>query len=140
MARVSEDQLSDRKASHAEGQASAGYGLARHLLALVRSAWSRFRSFLVRGRFSSLTRRIVVFNVVALIVMVAGILYINQFREGLIDARRQSLLTQAEIIAGAIAQGATEAPQAKVIDPLGSATISSQWSSRMRHSGLLSGQ
>jgi len=123
MARVSEDQLSDRKASHAEGQASAGYGLARHLLALVRSAWSRFRSFLVRGRFSSLTRRIVVFNVVALIVMVAGILYINQFREGLIDARRQSLLTQAEIIAGAIAQGATEAPQAKVIDPLGSAIL-----------------
>ena len=123
MARVSEDQLSDRKASHAEGQASAGYGLARRLLALVRSAWSRFRSFLVRGRFSSLTRRIVVFNVVALIVMVAGILYINQFREGLIDARRQSLLTQAEIIAGAIAQGATEAPQAKVIDPLGSAIL-----------------
>ncbi|MEP1904856.1 MAG: stimulus-sensing domain-containing protein, partial [Nitratireductor sp.] len=88
------------------------------MLALIRLAWSRFRSFLVRGRFSSLTRRIVVFNVVALIVMVAGILYINQFREGLIDARRQSLLTQAEIIAGALAQGATEAPRATVIDPL----------------------
>ncbi len=47
-----------------------------------------------------------------------GILYLNQFREGLIDARRQSLLTQAAIIAGAIAEGATSTPDAQVIDPL----------------------
>ena len=77
-----------------------------------------FRGFLARGRFSSLTRRIVVFNVAALFVLLTGILYLNQFREGLIDARRQSLLTQAAIIAGAIAEGATSTPDAQVIDPL----------------------
>lgn len=87
------------------------------------SAWAArllvaFRGFLARGRFSSLTRRIVAFNVAALFVLLTGILYLNQFREGLIDARRQSLLTQAEIIAGAIAQGATSTPDAQVIDPL----------------------
>ncbi len=77
-----------------------------------------FRSFVLRGRFSSLTRRIVVFNVVGLFVLVSGVLYLNQFREGLIDARRQSLLTQAEIIAGAIAENATMTQDAQLVDPL----------------------
>ena len=36
-----------------------------------------------------------------LVVLVGGILYLNQFREGLIDARVESLLTQGEIIAAA---------------------------------------
>ena len=56
--------------------------------------------------FSSLTRRIVFFNLAALIVLVGGIMYLNQFREGLIDARVESLLTQGEIIAGAISASA----------------------------------
>jgi two-component system sensor histidine kinase ChvG len=86
--------------------------------ALIARLFAAFRSFLLRGRFSSLTRRIVVFNVVGLCVLVSGVLYLNQFREGLIDARRQSLLTQAEIIAGAIAEGATSNQEAQVIDPL----------------------
>ena len=37
--------------------------------------------------------------VLGLIILVAGILYFNQFRQGLIDARVQSLTTQAQIIA-----------------------------------------
>lgn len=78
----------------------------------------QFRSFLARGRFSSVTRRIVVFNVVALFVLVGGILYLNQFREGLIDARRQSLLTQAAIIAGAIAQSATATGETQPMGPV----------------------
>ena len=32
--------------------------------------------------FSSLTRRILFFNVAATVVLVGGILYLNQFREG----------------------------------------------------------
>jgi two-component system sensor histidine kinase ChvG len=36
-------------------------------------------------------------------VLVVGILYLNQFRDGLIEARIESLMTQGEIIAGAIA-------------------------------------
>ena len=57
--------------------------------------------------FTSLTRRIVILNLAALLVLVAGILYLNQFRAGLIEARVSSLLIQGEIIAGAIATNAT---------------------------------
>ncbi|WP_244426598.1 sensor histidine kinase [Sinorhizobium sojae] len=67
--------------------------------------------------FSSLTRRIVFFNLVALIVLVGGIMYLNQFREGLIDARVESLLTQGEIIAGAISASASVDTNSITIDP-----------------------
>ncbi len=67
--------------------------------------------------FSSLTRRILFLNLVALLVLVSGILYLNQFREGLIDARVESLLTQGEIIAGAIAASATVETNSITIDP-----------------------
>jgi len=66
---------------------------------------------------SSLTRRIIAINLVGLIALVIGILYLNQFRAGLIDARVQSLLTQGEIIAGAIAASATVDTGAITVDP-----------------------
>ena len=47
----------------------------------------------------------------------AGILYLSQFRAGLIDARVQSLVVQGEIIAGAIAASATVETDAITIDP-----------------------
>ncbi len=53
--------------------------------------------------FSSLTRRIVLLNLFGLVTLLAAILYLNQFRAGLIDARVESLETQGEIIAAAIA-------------------------------------
>ncbi|WP_416798639.1 stimulus-sensing domain-containing protein [Ciceribacter azotifigens] len=67
--------------------------------------------------FSSLTRRIVFFNLAALFVLVGGILYLNQFREGLIDARVESLLTQGEIMAGAISASASVDTNSITIDP-----------------------
>src|SRR6201993_538100 len=67
--------------------------------------------------FSSLTRRIVSLNIAGLLALVASILYLSQFRAGLIDARAQSLLVQAEIIAGAIAASATGQTNAITIDP-----------------------
>jgi two-component system sensor histidine kinase ChvG len=67
--------------------------------------------------FSSLTRRILFFNLTALVVLVGGILYLNQFREGLIDARVESLLTQGEIIAGAVAASASVDTNSITIDP-----------------------
>ena len=45
------------------------------------------RRFLGHHIFSSLTRRILFLNLAALIVLVTGILYLNQFRDGLTDAR-----------------------------------------------------
>lgn len=67
--------------------------------------------------FSSLTRRIIYLNLAALIVLLSAILYLNQFREGLIGAREQSLLIQGRIIAGAIASSATVETDSIMIDP-----------------------
>jgi len=75
------------------------------------------RGIIAGNRFSSLTRRIAVFQVIALFVLVAGVLYLSQFRQGLIDARKQGLLIQAEIIAGAVAETATASLEAEVVDP-----------------------
>lgn len=72
--------------------------------------------YFVALTFSSLTRRIVSLNLIGLIAMLAGILYLSQFRAGLIDARAQSLLVQAEIISGAIAASATVETNAITFD------------------------
>jgi len=66
---------------------------------------------------SSLVRRIIVLNLLGLVALLGGFLYLNQFREGLIDARVQSLLIQGEIIAGAIAGSATVETDSITIDP-----------------------
>jgi len=52
-----------------------------------------------------------------LVALVVGVLYLSQFRAGLIDARVQSLLVQSEIIAGAIAASATVETDSITIDP-----------------------
>ena len=79
----------------------------------LRSAWA----FFVSQSFSSLTRRIVFLNLAGLAALVVGIMYLSQFRAGLIDARVQSLLVQSEIIAGAIAASATVETDSITIDP-----------------------
>jgi len=75
------------------------------------------RRFLGHYVFSSLTRRILFLNIAGLAVLVAGILYLNTFRDGLRDARVESLMTQGEIIAGAIASSATVETDSISIDP-----------------------
>jgi two-component system sensor histidine kinase ChvG len=84
---------------------------------VVRRAWRGLSRFSTLHVFSSLTRRIVVLNLAALIVLVSGILFLNQFRAGLIDARLGSLLVQGEIIAGAVASSATVDTDTITIDP-----------------------
>ena len=64
-----------------------------------------------------LTSRIVLFNLIGLIILVTGLLYFNQFRQGLIDARVQSLTTQAQIIAAAVAGSASADTGSIVINP-----------------------
>jgi two-component system, OmpR family, sensor histidine kinase ChvG len=66
---------------------------------------------------SSLTRRIVVLNLGGLLVLLLLFLYVNQFREGLIDARVESLQSQGEIIAAAIAASAAVHTDALTVDP-----------------------
>lgn len=67
--------------------------------------------------FSSITRRIVLLNLAGLVALVAGILYLSEYRASLVDARVQSLLIQGEIIAGAIAASATADTHTITIDP-----------------------
>ncbi len=88
-------------------------GGLRGLVALLHQSWHLF----VRVSFSSLTRRIIFLNVTGLLTLVIGILYLSQFRAGLIDARKESLLVQGEIIAGAIAASATVETDTITIDP-----------------------
>ena len=84
----------------------------------------RFAALLLRGwqlvahvAFSSLSRRIIFLNVTGLLALVIGILYLSQFRAGLIDARIQSLLVQGEIIAGAVAASAAVETDTITMDP-----------------------
>lgn len=64
-----------------------------------------------------LTSRIILFNVVGLLILAAGILYFSQSRDSLISARVQSLMTQGQIMAAAIASSATIDTGDIVIDP-----------------------
>jgi len=81
--------------------------------ARARALWRR-----VIARFSSsLTRRILVLNLGGLVLLVVGFLYLNQFRADIIDARVQSLQTQGEIIAAAIAASAAVETDSITIDP-----------------------
>jgi two-component system sensor histidine kinase ChvG len=79
-------------------------------------AYDRSR-WLARLTPARLTSRIVLLNIAGLIILVSGILYFNQFRQGLIDARVQSLLTQGQIVAAAIASAASVDTDSIVIDP-----------------------
>lgn len=81
------------------------------------SAPSRVLRIVSLGAFSSLTRRIVFVNLAALVLLVGGILVLNQFRAGLIDARVQSLFTQGETIARQIAADAAFDNSVRRIDP-----------------------
>jgi two-component system sensor histidine kinase ChvG len=98
--RVADDK---RAAKRAGGGRSAG-------CAAPGSSSSRSRSPASPAASSSL-------NLAGLVALVASILYLSQFRAGLIDARAQSLLVQGEIIAGAIAASATVETNTITIDP-----------------------
>lgn len=65
---------------------------------------------------SPLMLRIMAVNAIALIILVGSVLYLNQFRKNLIDARTEALTTQATIIAGALGEAAVDGPEAIEID------------------------
>lgn len=81
------------------GRCGCARGLSR--------AFIRIRGLFEQILFSSLTRRIVILNLAALCALAAAILYMNRFRDGLIEAKIDGLRVQGRIIAGAIAASAT---------------------------------
>ena len=60
----------------------------------------------VRRRSSRLTLRILAVNLVAPFVLVLGILYMGQYQDNLIRAEMETVKAEAQVFAGAIAEGA----------------------------------
>jgi two-component system sensor histidine kinase ChvG len=83
----------------------------------IGGAAKRTWHFFVVLSVSSLSRRIVFINVVGLAAFVVGILFLSQFRAGLIDARIQSLVVQGQIISAAISASATAESDTITVDP-----------------------
>ncbi|HSK38450.1 MAG TPA: stimulus-sensing domain-containing protein [Arenibaculum sp.] len=66
----------------------------------------RFRSRRHRRHLSPLTLRILAVNVLALMILVAGLLYLGRYQDRLIQAELDALRTEARIFAGALGEGA----------------------------------
>lgn len=64
----------------------------------LRHAWGE----LLGIKYSPLSRKIVTFNLVALCLMMTGILYLNQFDDGLIEVREDALETDARFVSEAL--------------------------------------
>lgn len=64
----------------------------------------RFRRW--RPLTSPLTRRILAVNLIAPILLVAGLFYMDRYKQGLIQSELAGLTTQAEMVAGAVGEGA----------------------------------
>jgi two-component system sensor histidine kinase ChvG len=102
-----------------DGAARAGSAFAP-LLALLRKA--PLYDFVVSGpivRFvtRTLQRRIIFANTIGLAILLGGIFYLSQYHAWLIDAKRESLRAQGEIIAAAIAANASVETDRIVLDP-----------------------
>lgn len=58
---------------------------------------------------SPLARKIITFNLLALLVLVAGVLFLTPFRESLVLQRERAIVSEAELVAGFLsAQGRSE--------------------------------
>ena len=119
-AEIAEARKEAHASSHVEASSldEAPARIRPHGLARIGDWLQRAWQFFITQSFSSLTRRIVSLNVAGLLALSIGIIFLSQFRAGLIDARIQSLSVQGQIIAGAIAASATvETDSSITIDP-----------------------
>src|SRR5690606_31940290 len=64
---------------------------------------ARRRRRLSRHWLSPLTRRILALNVLSLLIPVVGLLYLDQYREGLVQTELASMRTEAEMFSSALA-------------------------------------
>jgi len=67
----------------------------------ARRRWPRWRLLA-----SPLTRRILAVNLLAPVVLVGGLLYLDRYKQGLIRSELEGLATQAEMVAAAVGEGA----------------------------------
>jgi two-component system sensor histidine kinase ChvG len=72
---------------------------------------------LIRFVTRTLRRRIIFANMIGLAILLGGIIYLSQYHAWLIDAKRDSLRAQGEIVAAAIAANASVETGRIVLDP-----------------------
>ena len=75
------------------------------------------RQPLFRFVTASLKRRIIASNLLGLLILLGGYLYLNQYKAWLVDAKVDSLTAQGDIIAQAIAANAALVGERIVLDP-----------------------
>ncbi len=57
---------------------------------------------------SPLARKIITFNLLAILVLVAGVLFLNPFRDSLVYQRENAIVAEAELIAGFLRSGSAD--------------------------------
>jgi two-component system sensor histidine kinase ChvG len=60
---------------------------------------NRGRRGIVSLKRSPLARKIILFNLMALVVLLAGVLFLNPFRDSLVIQREQGMMTEAQLVA-----------------------------------------
>ncbi len=65
----------------------------------------RARRGLISLNRSPLARKIIVFNLMALIILVAGVLFLNPFRDSLVVQREKALVIEAQLVANVVSAG-----------------------------------
>lgn len=94
---------------------------APQIVRLGRRAWRQLMAVSARlglyYSFTSIKGRIVTLNVIGVMILIGGMLYLSDTRDALIEARIKSLEVEADIIARSIAQNSTDAPDTRN-DPL----------------------
>ncbi len=76
----------------------------------------RGRRGLVSLNRSPLARKIILFNLLALVLLVAGVLFLNPFRDSLVIQREQGLISEAMLTANLLEASLDGAPQASDVD------------------------
>lgn len=83
----------------------------------------RGRRGIVALNRSPLARKIIIFNMMALVILVAGVLFMNPFRDSLVTQREQGLVTEAELVADVFETQLTGLSSVALDDPAGSINV-----------------
>jgi two-component system sensor histidine kinase ChvG len=114
-----------------------GWGIA-HIGQLWRRLMKAFARAGIYYKFTTIAGRIVVLNILSLLILVGGMLYLSDFRDRLIAARGESLKIEAEIIAKALTlEGAPRALDSPDDVILGQASDSAEGISQEKAAELL---
>ncbi len=79
-----------------------------------------------RRRFSRIAFRLLAFNVLAVFLPVAGLVYLDSYEQHLLDTQERAMVQQARLLAAALAVGTASAAASAPATPSGSGTPAGQ--------------